>query len=397
MKLVIFMKVLITHARGRQALAATRSLGRKNVEVITSDSFYPTDVFFSKYSKSYFIYPPFKTMPKQFIYTLKKYIQKKYIKVLIPTYVETYVISQYKNQFDSGVKIPIPKYSQILIANNKFSLLNFAKDIDIPIPKTYTIQNIKEVNSVAQKLDYPVVIKLVEGSGSKGIKYIYSRDEFAVEYKETIKKFRLKSSEYPLIQEYIQGTGYGVSMLFNQGDARAIFTHKRLREIPISGGPSTARISVRHSKMEKYALKLLTELNWHGVAMVEFKLDKRTKKPVLMEINPRFWGSLNLAVCSGVDFPYLLYKMAIEGDVKTVFNYKIGVEARWFVGDVRALVDYVRDKRFEKVKDFLKFYKVYYDEFSFNDPLPAIIKLIYSIKNFVTKGELSFVPKEERQ
>ena len=36
-------------------------------------------------------------------------------------------------------------------------------------------------------------------------------------------------------------------------------------------------------------------------------------EPKLIEVNPRFWGSLALAIYAGIDFPYLLYKLAMEG------------------------------------------------------------------------------------
>ena len=62
----------------------------------------------------------------------------------------------------------------------------------------------------------------------------------------TIKKFNLTPEEYPVVQDYFPGTGYGVEMLYNNGKLRAKFVHKRIREYPISGGPSTVRISTKN-------------------------------------------------------------------------------------------------------------------------------------------------------
>ena len=391
------MSVIITHARVRSALAATRSLGKRGIEVITADYTYPSTSFFSKYSSSYFVYPSYKQAPRQFIECLKHYIQRKGIDVLMPISEETYVISKYKNIFDGMVKVPVAEYDKIAKANNKRYLMRFADEIGVNTPQTYTINCIEELRKIAKKIEYPAVIKLVEGRGAAGVRYVYSEEELLAKYKEVVQKFNLNPFNYPLIQEYIPGTGYGVSMLFNHGEPRAIFTHRRIREYPITGGPSTARISVRHAKMEKYATMLLKELEWHGVAMVEFKLDERTKEPVLMEINPRFWGSLNQAICAGVDFPYLLYTMAMEGDVKPVFTYKIGVKTRWMIGDLRALVDYIRtEKRTEVLKDFFRLNGQYYDDIDLNDPLPIIVEIMIPIKNLVKMKKLKFSPDEER-
>jgi len=391
------MSVIITHARVRSALAATRSLGKRGIKVITADYTYPSTSFFSKYSSSYFVYPSYKQAPRQFIECLKHYIQRKGIDVLMPISEETYVISKYKNIFDGMVKVPVAEYDKIAKANNKRYLMRFADEIGVNTPQTYTINCIEELRKIAKKIEYPAVIKLVEGRGAAGVRYVYSEEELIKKYKEVVQKFGLKSFEYPIIQEYILGDGHGVGMLFNQGEPRAICAYKNIRVFPITGGPSTARVSIRHPKMEKYAITLLKELDYHGVAEVEFIVDKKTKEPFLMEVNPRFWGSVNQAICAGVDFPFLLYTMAMEGDVQPVFTYKVGIKTRWMLGDSRALVDYIRTKkRAEILKDFFKLYGQYYDDISFSDPLPTIMEIMIPIMNFIKTGKLKFSPEEMR-
>ncbi len=49
--------------------------------------------------------------------------------------------------------------------------------------------------------------------------------------------------------------------------------------------------------------------------MVEFKADARTGTPYLMEINGRFWGSLQLAIDAGVDFPAILVAAALGAPI----------------------------------------------------------------------------------
>ncbi|MEK7841470.1 MAG: ATP-grasp domain-containing protein, partial [Deltaproteobacteria bacterium] len=95
------------------------------------------------------------------------------------------------------------------------------------------------------------------------------------------------------------------------------------------------RESVKNDEIRDIAISLLKSLNWVGVAMVEFRVDARDGKAKLMEINPRFWGSLQLAILSGMDFPYLLYKMAVDGDVEPVWDYETGIRCRWLIpGDI---------------------------------------------------------------
>ena len=391
------MSVIITHARNRTALVATQSLGKQGIKVVTADNIYPSTSFFSRYSTSYFVYPSEKLTPELFINSLRDYVHKNNINVLMPIDEETFIVSKYKDRFPTSINIPVADYETLKKANNNRYLMKFAAEIGVNTPQTWTIERLEDLRRVAKEVDYPAVIKLVEGVGSKGLRFAHSEDELIAKYIEVIQKFHLKPFEYPLIQEYIPGDSYGVSLIFNCGEPRAICMYKNIRTYPIYGGPSTARISIKHDKMGRNAIILLRELNYHGVAEVEFRIDDRTKEPVLMEINPRFWGSLNQAICAGVDFPYLLYTMAIEGDIQPVLTYKTGVKTRWMLGDLRALADYLRTgKRMEILKDFLKFNGQYYDDLSFSDPIPTIAEVMIPIMNFIKTGKLKFSPEEER-
>ena len=285
---------------------------------------------------------------------------------------DTYLIAKYKSNLEPFIKVPLHDYSTLMHVNNKGYLMKVADDLGIPVPQTYFIEDLRALHRIADAVDFPAVIKLRETASSIGMSYAYSREELISKYKETVSKFGLSPPNYPLIQEYIEGDGYGVSLLFNHGDLRAKSTHKRLREYPTSGGPSTYSISVKHPEMEDIAIELLKHFDWHGVAMVEFKLNSKNKKPVLMEINPRFWGSINQAVQSGVDFPYLLYTMALEGDVKPVLNYKVGIKTKNIFIDYIALFDYIRKtKKIGLLKEFLCL-PVNDDIFSLSDPLPIL-------------------------
>ena len=64
---------------------------------------------------------------------------------------------------------------------------------------------------------------------------------------------------------------------------------------------------------------------------MEFKVDARTGEAALIEVNPRLWGALPLAVKAGVDFPALLWALSRGEDVLPVFAYAPGVRLRWAV------------------------------------------------------------------
>lgn len=378
------MSVIVTNASSVKALVITRSLSRRGISVIATDSERFSPTFYSKYCTKHFLIPSCEKNPMNFISSILNFVKKENVEVLFPiNSAETLLISQHKEKFDPYTKIPFQEYSKLEQVHDKLNLMKIAKNLDIPIPETFEVKRIEDLHKIAININYPAVIKLRNATSSVGVSYAKSKEELITSFKNTVRKFGKSENSYPIVQEYIPGVSYGVSLLFNEGDLRAKFVHQRLREFPISGGPSTFRISVKEPEMEKIAIDLLQSLNWHGIAMVEFKKDSRTNKPVLIEVNPRFWGSIYQAIASGVDFPYLLYKMVTEGDVKPILNYKTGVKTRFFMNDVRSILSQIKNKKdLSMLKELFNFYEedLYYDVLSFDDPKPSIAFLYMGLK-----------------
>jgi predicted ATP-grasp superfamily ATP-dependent carboligase len=138
-----------------------------------------------------------------------------------------------------------------------------------------------------------------------------------------------------LIQEKIEGEGRGVFLLVWNGKLKAAFCHRRLREKPPWGGVSVYRESLPLDQaMVERSFALLQAMEWQGVAMLEFKMDRRDGVAKLMEMNPRFWGSLQLATDAGMNFPLLLYRLACGENVPPQFEYRSGMKSRWLLGDL---------------------------------------------------------------
>jgi predicted ATP-grasp superfamily ATP-dependent carboligase len=140
-----------------------------------------------------------------------------------------------------------------------------------------------------------------------------------------------------LIQEYISGQGQGVFALCDHGKPIVFFAHRRLRERPPSGGVSVLSESIEpNPEAHRMARAIIEYVGWHGVAMVEFKVSAEGT-PYLMEVNGRFWGSLQLAIDAGVDFPWLLYQLTTGRVVDRADGYTTGVRCRWLLGDLASL------------------------------------------------------------
>lgn len=223
-------------------------------------------------------------------------------------------VLRHRGRFESVTRIPFASLEKISIARDKLAVHRVASQLGIPVPGLDTSP--------------PVVVKPRIGSGSRGRRYCATPQE----RDQAVREVSARHGEV-LVQERLPVTGEAVcvSMLYGfDGAPLASFTHRRLREYPVDGGPSTLRESIRCPEAEGYARRLLDALDWTGVASVEFKRDDRDGTYKLLEINPRFWGSLNLAVRAGVNFPYHMYKMAM-GEAVPAGSYRLGVRSRWLL------------------------------------------------------------------
>ena len=77
--------------------------------------------------------------------------------------------------------------------------------------------------------------------------------------------------------------------------------------------------------------------------MVEFRIHESSKVPYLMEINGRFWGSLQLAIDAGVNFPRILIDVTLGKSVDPP-KYRAGVLVRWWLGDLIRTLHILRGK-----------------------------------------------------
>jgi len=387
------MKVFITDGHWRKTLAAVRSLGRKGIEVTVGESCRIATSLFSKYCTRRVIYPSPYSNPKGFIAFLSDTLKETKYDCLLPMEEETLLlISQHKEDISKLTYLLAPEYHLLAFARDKGKIIKHALQIGIPCPKTYFIEDLREIEEIACNADFPLVIKPRISSGARGIRYVFNHEDLFHTYNEVHTLYR-----FPLIQEYIppEGGAFGCSALFTEdSELKAFFIHKRLREYPLSGGSSTFRESVFNEEIKTLGLKLLQSLKWVGVAMVEFRIDPRDTTPKLMELNPRFWGSLALAISAGVDFPYLICKLASGEYFEPVQHYCTGKKARWLLpGDILHLFSSLRHGSIPK--GFFNFFDpdTTYDIISADDPLP-ILGTMLSLFNLLYDNDLKRILKK---
>ena len=339
--------VLILDANKRSALAVTRSLGKHGIRVFTADESVSSLSGSSRYSSLYFQHPSARNEEEKFISAIHEFCLKHRIDILMPvTELTSGLLLAQRKLFQKTI-LPFADLETVNTLANKCKLISLAKNLNIPIPPSLEINAGSFPGKEISNREFPLVLKpgvswLKTDSG-----WIHASVHVSGSEHEALRLVAedpaFQNHNY-LLQEYVAGHGEGIFAVYNHGDPIAFFAHKRLREKPLDGGVSVLSESADiNPTLLKYAKKILDHVSWHGIAMIEFRVDD--ENIYLMEVNTRFWGSLQLAIDSGVDFPWLLYQVACGEKVVKIDDYKKGKRLRWLVGDIKWLFLMLKDKK----------------------------------------------------
>ena len=325
-------RILVLDGDYKHALAIIRHLGRTNKELIidVAAASKVSISFYSKFANRKFIISNPRKDPDKYLDDLFDLLKQNAYLVLIPvSYISYQICAANKDRILEYAKITIARSEHIEIASSKIETYRLAEKIGIPYPKTQIIDTIDELERI--ETTYPCVIKGPFEAGKNLVDYASNKDEMIGKYKKMCEENRF-IDKLPVIQTYIVGDGAGFFAFYKNGKCVNHFMHRRIREYPVSGGASTCAESYFDESILENGKKILDYLNWEGVAMVEFKKDNSTGIYNLMEINAKFWGSLDLALVSGINFPQMLIDDALGEDIKQT-DFKLKIRFQWILNE----------------------------------------------------------------
>ncbi len=271
---------------------------------------------------------------------------------------------------------------------DKERTLESARRCGIRVPETWAVADPQAAAALlGGKLPYPLVSKprVRKGASSFKVKYLRSAEEALGDLQSNPTHW-----DDIILQEYIEGVGVGIGTFIDRGDPVFLFQHRRLKELPYSGGVSVTAVSEQPDKrLAEAAVALLRDLSWQGVAMVEFRYDPESRDFALMEVNGRYWGSIFLTPHAGIDVPYYEWQLAHDQVPNPPGRYRYGVAARWLSGDIERLLNLWADphqglerphRGIETLQFFLDFLRpVRSSLWSWRDPVPALDELRFTI------------------
>ena len=340
------MRIVVTDGNERAALAITRSLGRVGHCVTVCSSKPKSLAGASRHAYEDEQLPDPLQDPEAFRAALEGMCHSRSAEVLLPvTDASLEATLPYRERF-RPTRIPFPSAERYRAISDKQQVMERARALGIPTPAQASLLEPTPPEERTPLPQFPLVIKPsrsviedAEGKRKVGVSHVIDGHDLEA-------ALELYSREaYPLLlQEYIPGSGEGGFFLRHEGQLVAQFAHRRIREKPPSGGISVYREAIPlASDVAEHSAALLEDFDWEGVAMVEFRRSSRDGRPYLMEVNARFWGSLQLALDAGVDFPRILVELDSGYPSEPVQSYRTGVRSRWWLGDLDHLLLRLRD------------------------------------------------------
>jgi protein-tyrosine-phosphatase/predicted ATP-grasp superfamily ATP-dependent carboligase len=333
-------KALVLGDDDRSFLTVVRSLGRKNISVHTGWCSPASFALHSKYVTKVHNIPLFSLKNDSWKKTLISIFQQENFDLVIPCNDLTMIpLQTYRSELEKYAPIYLLSDMAFNVTQDKIKAYELAISNKIPVPKSIIIDRNSDISKILSNFKFPVVLKPRlsvtpdDLENKHFVRKVYTKDELTDHI-----NYILKDNEEIQAQDNFVGTGVGIEVLVDKGEILVVFQHIRVHE-PLMGGGSTYRKSADpHPELLDATKKLMKSLNYTGVAMVEFKINFNTGKWIFVEINGRFWGSLPLAVSSGVDFPYYLYELLVNKQRDFPQEYKKGIYCRNFLYDLDWIV-----------------------------------------------------------
>lgn len=331
------LHALVLDGQYCHALASVRSLGRRDIVVTVASHKERAQGFASRYCTKTLRCPSPVTEPAPYTEWLLDTLRRgRYDATLCFEEATADILSQHRERVQSLTGCPMPPREVFLAASRKDRVMRFARQLGVPTPQTYELAALSDAATLAAQLPFPVIVKGVHSSGSQQVELVRKAADFLPTVERLAGLRRDPSLALPIVQEYIPGHGYGLTALMRRGEPVAAFMHRRTGEHDIAHGVQLAHgaggaVSVHEPELLSSGLALLQALCWDGVAMVEFRRSARDGKFYLVEINPRFVGSLELAIAAGIDLPWLYVQLASGRPLAGPNRYRVGLRYRWLL------------------------------------------------------------------
>jgi protein-tyrosine-phosphatase/predicted ATP-grasp superfamily ATP-dependent carboligase len=332
------LRVLVLGDDTRSFLAVARSLGRKGHEVHAAPFDFASPALSSRYVTAVHRLPAYSLSAQAWLEALRRLVADNGFQLVIPCDDRTMVPLHRHAAEISGTRLALPNSEAMAVFFDKLETRRLAGELGVPTAPGSALSGRDSAERLAERYGLPLALKPRSSYtlGQAGAKSAVAIVRSVAEIEAALD--RAQDRDDWLVEGYFDGVGVGVSVLAERGEVRLAFQHRRLRESSETGG-SSSRISEAIDPAMLEAVKALAGATaLHGVAMFEFRKDRRSGRHILLEVNARFWGSLPLAVAAGVDFPAALCDLYSGKTPEAPAGYRLGLKLQDLSGEYNRII-----------------------------------------------------------
>ncbi|WP_068113377.1 ATP-grasp domain-containing protein [Nocardioides dokdonensis] len=232
---------------------------------------------------------------------------------------------------DIGCVVPHCAHDDVLRAIDKLELVRVAESVGLGVPRTE-----EATASTLAAVDGPVVVKARlhwDPAGAGEARHLLAEVCSSAADATRAAGAMTDGGGVPLLQEALDGGLSALSLVRDRGGR--VLGVVQQRSPRLSRRRTSCRAVTVPVDVDLLAgvERLLDELGWWGLANLQF-LTVPGDRPRLIDLNGRFYGSLALAVASGVPLPDLWGRTALGEVVEPVPAARVGVRFQSFFEDL---------------------------------------------------------------
>lgn len=358
-----------------QGLGIVRILGRENIPVLVIDN---TKVNLAKHSK--YCHNFFRVKEDLLFDFLNSLVQSQQYSgwVIFPTNdFHVRLLSENKQQLGKNFIVGTDSWNAISIFYNKRETYRLAKNLKIPIAKTFFPKNENDLDGL--KVEFPCIIKpAVMHDFYKQIKkkVFVCRNIFELKANYD-KALKLIPANEVIVQDIIKGPSknqFSACFLFLNGKTYVHLAACRMRQHPLDfGNATTYAETVDIPLLREYGERILKAADYNGICEVEFKLDNRDNRYKFLEVNTRTWKWHTIANKAGTPF------------IKSYYDYLTGKDIQPSEGFSRSSFSHFLTDFPIQLQLFFKGYRYWYRKikpiehavWAIDDAMPWFFEKVY--------------------
>jgi predicted ATP-grasp superfamily ATP-dependent carboligase len=376
--------VLIPHEGGTRGYHCLRSFGKRGFDTILgADGTTPGSV--SRYCDETVSLPSTETDLAVYKDALLRVASRSDVRTIVPVWEATaFVLSKYRDEFEEHVDLAVPSLDQLRTVQDRVRLVEAAERAGVPAPETRPVTDVENWDrELIVKSRYNLLTSDYVDSFSRGSGTSDRIEHLRVGERPDVDELVADMDHVPIAQEFVRWRDeYMVGAICDHGRPVATIQLRQIRENSYKGGGGVYRKTTYDPDLDRVARDLLSELDWHGLACLEYMEDAETGEFKLTEINPRIWQSIGPSMRAGQDFPYYYWLVASGAADRIDPEYELGVGSHLLMGEAQHLKSILEDDspRVEKPNFYATLGEIAlsclaeprFDVLRFDDPVPFV-------------------------